>query len=70
MRSYGETVLMSAMDQRTATHVVHCQLNTQRDNDPWRPRTHRNLSDCPASLLEVWDRGGDLEVNLRVVASR
>jgi hypothetical protein len=33
-------------------------------------RAQRNLSDCIANLRTVWDRGGDLEAELRVTASR
>ena len=60
---------MSAMDQSPATHVAHCKLNTRRGIDHWA-RAQRNLSDCLVSLLEVWDRGGDFEAELRVTASR
>lgn len=60
---------MSAMDQRTATHVAHCKLNTRRDTTIGAC-TQRNLSDCLASLLAVWHRGGDFEAELRVTASR
>lgn len=45
--------------------VAHYQLNTRRDSDYWRAnRAHRNISDRLASLLDVWDRGGDFEAEL------
>jgi len=45
--------------------VAHYQLNTRRDTDYWRAnRANRNISDRLASLLDVWDRGGDFEAEL------
>ena len=45
--------------------VAHYQLNTRRDTDYWRANhANRNISDRLASLLEVWDRGGDFEAEL------
>jgi 2-polyprenyl-6-methoxyphenol hydroxylase-like FAD-dependent oxidoreductase len=45
--------------------VAHYQLNTRRDTDYWRAnRAHRRISDRLASLLDVWDRGGDFEAEL------
>lgn len=45
--------------------VAHYQLNTRRDTDYWRAnRAHRHVSERLASLLEVWDRGGDFEAEL------
>ena len=45
--------------------VAHYQLNTRRDTDYWRAnRANRHISDRLASLLDVWDRGGDFEVEL------
>ena len=45
--------------------VAHYQLNTRRDTDYWRAnRAHRHISDRLASLLDVWDRGGDFEAEL------
>ncbi|MBW8843999.1 MAG: tryptophan 7-halogenase [Burkholderiales bacterium] len=45
--------------------VAHYQLNTRRDTDYWRAnRANRNISDRLASLLQVWDRGGDFEAAL------
>jgi len=42
--------------------VAHYQLNTRRDTDYWR--ANRHISDRLASLLDVWDRGGDFEAEL------
>ena len=45
--------------------VAHYQLNTRRDTDYWRAnRANKNISDRLASLLDVWDRGGDFETEL------
>ncbi|WP_457391879.1 tryptophan halogenase family protein [Roseateles sp. P5_E1] len=45
--------------------VAHYQLNTRRDTDYWRAnRANKNISDRLASLLDVWDRGGDFEAEL------
>jgi 2-polyprenyl-6-methoxyphenol hydroxylase-like FAD-dependent oxidoreductase len=45
--------------------VAHYQLNTRRDTDYWRAnRANRHISDRLASLLDVWDRGGDFEAEL------
>lgn len=45
--------------------VAHYRLNTRRDTDYWRAnRAHRHISDRLASLLDVWDRGGDFEAEL------
>jgi len=45
--------------------VAHYQLNTRRDTDYWRAnRAHRHISDRLASLLDVWDGGGDFEAEL------
>lgn len=45
--------------------VGHYQLNTRDDSDYWRAnRAHRHISDHLASILEVWDRGGDFEAEL------
>ncbi len=45
--------------------VAHYQLNTRNDSDYWRAnRAHKNISDRLASILEVWDQGGDFEAEL------
>ncbi|MDC8773840.1 tryptophan halogenase family protein [Roseateles albus] len=45
--------------------VGHYQLNTRHDSDYWRAnRAHRHISDRLASILEVWDQGGDFEAEL------
>ncbi|MCV2349152.1 tryptophan halogenase family protein [Paucibacter sp. Y2R2-4] len=45
--------------------VTHYQLNTREDSDYWREnRANRKISDRLASILEVWDRGGDFESEL------
>lgn len=45
--------------------VAHYQLNTRSDTDYWREnRAHRNISDRLASILDVWDKGGDFEAEL------
>ncbi len=45
--------------------VAHYQLNTRRDTDYWRAnRANRHISERLASLLDVWDRGGDFEAEL------
>ncbi len=45
--------------------VAHYQLNTRKDSDYWRAnRAHRHISDRLASILEVWDQGGDFEAEL------
>jgi len=45
--------------------VGHYQLNTREDTEYWRAnRAHRQVSDRYASILEVWDRGGDFEAEL------
>ncbi|MFG6490263.1 tryptophan halogenase family protein [Roseateles sp. BYS78W] len=45
--------------------VAHYQLNTRRDTDYWRAnRANRHISARLASLLDVWDRGGDFEAEL------
>jgi len=62
--AYNERV--NAMFEGVRDYVVaHYQLNTRRDTDYWRAnRANRNISDRLASLLEVWDRGGDFEAEL------
>lgn len=45
--------------------VAHYRLNTRDDSDYWRAnRTHPHVSDRLASMLDVWDRGGDFEAEL------
>lgn len=45
--------------------VAHYQLNTRRDSDYWRAnRAHHHISDRLASILEVWNGGGDFEAEL------
>jgi glycine/D-amino acid oxidase-like deaminating enzyme len=45
--------------------VAHYQLNTRDDTEFWREnRAHNNISDRLASILEVWDNGGDFEAEL------
>ena len=45
--------------------VGHYLLNTRRDSDYWRAnRAHRHISDRLASILDVWDGGGDFEAEL------
>ncbi|CAM3911111.1 tryptophan halogenase family protein [Roseateles saccharophilus] len=45
--------------------VAHYQLNTRSDTDYWRAnRANRHISDRLASLLDVWDGGGDFEAEL------
>ncbi|MCV2355332.1 tryptophan 7-halogenase [Paucibacter sp. B2R-40] len=45
--------------------VGHYQLNTREDSDYWRAnRANRHISDRLASILEVWDQGGDFEAEL------
>lgn len=45
--------------------VTHYQVNTRGDSDYWREnRANRKISDRLASILEVWDRGGDFESEL------
>jgi hypothetical protein len=45
--------------------VAHYRLNTRQDTEYWRAnREHENISDRLASILEVWDRGGDFEAEL------
>jgi tryptophan 6-halogenase len=63
-RAYNERV--NAMFEGVRDYVVaHYQLNTRRDTDYWRAnRSNKNISDRLASLLEVWDRGGDFEAEL------
>ncbi|HEY8878926.1 MAG TPA: tryptophan halogenase family protein [Roseateles sp.] len=62
--AYNERV--NAMFEGVRDYVVaHYRLNTRRDTDYWRAnRANRNISDRLASLLEVWDRGGDFEAEL------
>ncbi len=62
--AYNERV--NAMFEGVRDYVVaHYQLNTRRDTDYWRAnRANRDISDRLASLLEVWDRGGDFEAEL------
>lgn len=62
--AYNERV--NAMFEGVRDYVVaHYQLNTRRDTDYWRAnRANRNISDRLASLLDVWDRGGDFEAEL------
>jgi tryptophan 6-halogenase len=62
--AYNERV--NAMFEGVRDYVVaHYQLNTRRDTDYWRAnRANRNISERLASLLEVWDRGGDFEAEL------
>ncbi|MBY0573728.1 MAG: tryptophan 7-halogenase, partial [Undibacterium sp.] len=45
--------------------VAHYQLNTRQDSPYWKEnRTNKNISTCLASLIEVWDGGGDFEAEL------
>ncbi|MCX7218068.1 MAG: tryptophan 7-halogenase [Burkholderiales bacterium] len=45
--------------------VAHYQLNTRQDTDYWRAnRENTHISDRLASILEVWDQGGDFEAEL------
>ncbi|WP_163103987.1 tryptophan 7-halogenase, partial [Acinetobacter baumannii] len=45
--------------------VAHYRLNTRDDTDYWRAnRAHPQVSDRLASLLDVWDAGGDFEAEL------
>ncbi|MEJ6005538.1 tryptophan halogenase family protein [Paucibacter sp. AS339] len=45
--------------------VTHYQLNSRNDSDYWREnRANKNISSRLASILEVWDRGGDFESEL------
>ena len=45
--------------------VAHYHLNSRNDSDYWRAnRAHKNISDRLASILEVWDKGGDFEAEL------
>ena len=45
--------------------VCHYQLNTRSDSDYWRAnREHHLISNRLASMLEVWDQGGDFEAEL------
>nr|WP_316644088.1 tryptophan halogenase family protein [uncultured Roseateles sp.] len=45
--------------------VAHYHLNTRKDSDYWREnRAHRHISDRLASIIEIWDRGGDFEAEL------
>ncbi|MBT9491761.1 MAG: tryptophan 7-halogenase [Paucibacter sp.] len=45
--------------------VGHYRLNTRNDSDYWRAnRAHGHVSDRLASILEVWDQGGDFEAEL------
>lgn len=45
--------------------VAHYQLNTRRDTAYWQAnREHGRVSERLASLLAVWDRGGDFEAEL------
>ena len=62
--AYNERV--NAMFEGVRDYVVaHYQLNTRHDTDYWRAnRENRHISDRLASLLEVWDRGGDFEAEL------
>jgi tryptophan 6-halogenase len=62
--AYNERV--NAMFEGVRDYVVaHYQLNTRRDTDYWRAnRANKNISDRLASLLDVWDRGGDFEAEL------
>lgn len=57
---------VNAMFEGVRDYVVaHYQLNTRRDTDYWRAnRANRNISARLASLLDVWDRGGDFEAEL------
>jgi glycine/D-amino acid oxidase-like deaminating enzyme len=57
---------VNAMFEGVRDYVVaHYQLNTRRDTDYWRAnRANRHISDRLASLLDVWDRGGDFEAEL------
>ncbi|MFY7867326.1 tryptophan halogenase family protein [Roseateles sp.] len=44
---------------------THYQLNSREDSDYWREnRANKNISARLASILEVWDRGGDFEAEL------
>jgi glycine/D-amino acid oxidase-like deaminating enzyme len=62
--AYNERV--NAMFEGVRDYVVaHYQLNTRRDTDYWLAnRANRNISDRLASLLDIWDRGGDFEAEL------
>ncbi len=45
--------------------LTHYQLNTRDDSEYWREnRANRKISDRLASILDVWDRGGDFEAEL------
>ncbi|MDC8783586.1 tryptophan halogenase family protein [Roseateles koreensis] len=45
--------------------VAHYHLNTRQDTAYWQAnRAHGRISDRLASILEVWDRGGDFEAEL------
>lgn len=62
--AYNERV--NAMFEGVRDYVVaHYQLNTRRDTDYWRAnRANRKISDRLASLIDIWDRGGDFEAEL------
>ncbi len=57
---------VNAMFEGVRDYVVaHYQLNTRHDTDYWRAnRANRHISDRLASLLDVWDGGGDFEAEL------
>ena len=50
---------------------MHYKLNTRDDTDYWLAnRKNDNVSDDVASILAVWDKGGDLLGELRNQAMR